>query len=117
MTKLSPSQEIVRLAFSFIPARAIYVAAKYRLAEVIGDEEKSVDYIAEITGLDPDALGRVCRLLASIGVLQETNDKSFAVTKVGRMLSSNEENSLRDYIILYHESLLQNSSGDSPAWG
>ncbi len=103
MEQLSPSQQLIRQAFSFVPARAIYVAAKYRLIDVIGDGQKSVGDLAAETGLNMEALGRICRLLASIGVLEETGNNLFRATEIAQPLSSSEGTSLRDYIMLFHE--------------
>jgi len=103
MEQLSPSQQLIRLAFGFIPARAIYIAAKYRLIDAIGSGQKSVGDLAAETGLNAEALGRICRLLAAIGVLEETGDNSFRTTEVAQPLSSRDGSSLRDYIMVYHE--------------
>lgn len=54
-----------------------------------------VDTLAAATGANSDALYRVLRALAAVGVFAETDGKHFALTPVGERLRSDDPHSMR----------------------
>ena len=62
-------------------AQAVHVAAQLGIADVIATEgPRSSGDLAERVDADPDALYRVLRALASVGVFTERADGTFALT-------------------------------------
>jgi len=67
---LSHSQSMISLFMSYIPTRVIYVAAKLGLADHIREDGASAQDLAQTLNVHPDALYRVMRTLAGLGVLR-----------------------------------------------
>ncbi len=79
----------------------IHVAAELGVADQLGDGEgggeRSVADLAERCGADPDALFRLLRGLASLGLFQETAPGHFALTPLAELLRSDHPQSLRQF--------------------
>ena len=94
MTQLSESPmprdaraELLRLINGFQASQAIHVAATLAIADLLRSGPRtSVDLAAE-TKTHPDALFRLMRTLAAIGVFREDGDR-FALTPLGEFLRS-----------------------------
>ncbi len=83
---VTPNTELVQMAMSYSRSRMLCAAARLGVADALGDEVRSVDYLAETCQADADALYRLLRALASIGVTEETTPKHFRLTPFGRPL-------------------------------
>jgi ubiquinone/menaquinone biosynthesis C-methylase UbiE len=81
----------------------IHVAATLGVADFLRDGPKSSDELAASLRVDPEALYRVLRALASLGVFAETNPHQFALTELAQPLQSDVPGSLRASAILYGE--------------
>ena len=103
MADFSPSQEIIRQFTAFIPARAIYVAAKLGVPDHVGAEGATASELATTLNVAPEALNRLLRMLASVGVLHEEEDNRFTLTATGRALRSDTPESVRDYAVYFHD--------------
>jgi DNA-binding IclR family transcriptional regulator len=84
-------QSIIRLFMSYIPTRVIYVAAKLRLADHIGNGGSTAQDLAEKLELHPGALYRVLRTLAGLGVVRQDEHDRFFVTPFDRLAATAEE--------------------------
>jgi hypothetical protein len=67
---------------------AVRVAATLRLADLMADGVERVADLAERTGTDADALGRMMRHLACHGVFAEPSPGRFTLTETGDLLRS-----------------------------
>jgi hypothetical protein len=67
------------------------------VADAIDDQPQSTEALAKATGTQPQALGRVLRLLASVGIF-EYKDGKWQHTEASRFLRSDHPGSLRDYV-------------------
>jgi DNA-binding IclR family transcriptional regulator len=79
---LNAAHALVQLSTGFIIARAIYLAAKLGIADLLG-ERPSASELAKNLGVNPDALFRILRLLASAGILKQTERDHFSLTELG----------------------------------
>jgi hypothetical protein len=70
---VQPSVALLQLATSFWIARAISVAAKLRIADLIADEPRAYDDLARDAGVHAPTLYRILRALASVGVFIEVD--------------------------------------------
>jgi hypothetical protein len=84
-----------RLGVGFWISQALYVVAKLRVADELGVGARDVADIARDVGADPDALYRVLRTLASVGVFTEIGSRRFSLTRMGAYLRSEVPGSLR----------------------
>jgi hypothetical protein len=67
-------------------AKAIAVACELNLAEIVSDEKKSIEKIAEESKTEAAALFRLMRALASEGIFIETSPKIFSNNKLSNAL-------------------------------
>ena len=110
-TDASPAAALLHLAGGFPVARALYVAAKLGVADLLGERPKSGAELAAATGTHAPSLERVMRLLACEGVFAKDGWGRFALTPVSVSLQAHRAGSLRDLIV--------HQLGEEPyqAWG
>jgi hypothetical protein len=92
-----------RLGTSFWISQSLYVVAKLGVADRLGGGARDVHALASAVGADPDALYRVMRALASVGVFTETASGRFALTPMGAYLRSEVAGSLRAQFLTINE--------------
>lgn len=92
-----PSFVLRSLANGYQVTQAISVAANLGIADLLADGPLNSDELAQLTATHPDALYRLLRALASIGVLREEPGHRFALTDVGDCLRSDAPESLRGW--------------------
>ena len=77
--------------------QAIYVAAELGIADLLHAAPKSAEQIAEQVGANEDAVFRLLRALASLGLFSTLPGRRFALTPFGDYLRSDVPGSARDY--------------------
>jgi hypothetical protein len=77
---------LVEMAMAYSRSRMLCAAARLGVADALGDEVRSVGFLAEKCQADANALYRLLRALASIGVMEETTPKHFRLTPFGKPL-------------------------------
>ena len=92
---LSPSAAMLQMLTGFRVSRAVYVAAKLGIADLLKDEPKSGEELALLTDTHAPSLYRVLRALASVGIFAENERRQFAITPLAATLRSDVPNSLR----------------------
>jgi hypothetical protein len=83
----------------------IYVAAKLGLAELLRGGPKSVRELAEATGADQPALGRLLTALSTVGVCSRSGPDQYSLTEVGAALEGGAEKSFKAWTIFEGELL------------
>lgn len=68
--------------------QALFVAAELDVAGRISDSPKTASELADAAGADPNALYRILRALASIGLFVEDDQGRFSLTALGEVLGS-----------------------------
>jgi hypothetical protein len=81
-----PRQTLLGLINGFQVTQAVRVAATLRIADQLSDGPRSVSELAALTKSDPDALYRLLRALAAVGVFREEQGRKFALTPMGDCL-------------------------------
>jgi hypothetical protein len=84
-----------RLIYGAMPVHLIAAAAEFSIADHLADGAKSSAELAAVARANPDALHRVLRALAQLGVLTMLNDGRFALAPLGEYLRSDAPRSLR----------------------
>ncbi len=97
---IPPSVAMLRMILGFRVSRAIYVAAKLGIADLLKDGPKSSEELARLTGTHPPSLYRVIRALASMGIFAEDEPGRFSLTPMAATLQSDVSGSLRAWAIL-----------------
>lgn len=95
MTEASPHQQLDKMITGYWVSQAIYAAAKFNIAEHLNDGPKSVEELAQITSTDTDALYRLLRALASVGIFAEGESRQFSLTPMAEPLRSDVPGSKR----------------------
>ena len=101
----SPYVQMLDMTYTaLVNARAIFAAAKLGIPDRLKDATCASDEIARATGTDPDALYRLLRALANVGILTETEGHHFALTPLGATLRSDAPGSMRAWVLFSGES-------------
>jgi len=108
----SQTQALLQMIAGAWIAQAIFVAAKFGVADLVRDEPKSVDSLANATAAHPRALYRVLRALASVGIFREDDDGRFSITALAEPLRSDWPGSLRPYAIMMGSEWVWRSFGE-----
>ena len=82
------SQHIFQIATGYIATTALYVATRLRIADRLESGARTVGELAAETKANEDALYRVLRLLASLGVFQQLDGRRFAHTPPSETLKT-----------------------------
>jgi 2,7-dihydroxy-5-methyl-1-naphthoate 7-O-methyltransferase len=77
---------------------ALRVAATLRLADHIDGGANTIPELAERTGSEPDALGRIVRHLVPIDVITDGGDGTYGLGPLGRLLLSDDSARGRDWL-------------------
>jgi hypothetical protein len=77
---------LVEMAMAYSRSRILCAAARLGVADALGDKVCSVGFLAGKCQADADALYRLLRALASIGVTEETTPEHFRLTPFGKPL-------------------------------
>ncbi|MGA8531292.1 MAG: methyltransferase [Acidobacteriaceae bacterium] len=83
---VTPNTTLLQMAMAYSRSRVLCAAARLGVGDALGDDVHSVDELAAACEADVDALYRLLRALASIGVTEETAPRHFRLTELGRPL-------------------------------
>jgi hypothetical protein len=86
---------MLQLISGFWVSRALYVAAKLDIADLLAEGPKGSEELAKATGTHAPSLYRVLRALASVGVFAQEEQGRFALTPLGATLRTDVPGSLR----------------------
>lgn len=100
-----PNAALVQMAMAYSRSRILCAAARLGVADALGEEVRSVDQLAETCKANADALYRLLRALASIGVTEETVPKHFRLTTLGRPLRRDVEQSAWPAVVFWADLL------------
>jgi hypothetical protein len=88
---------LMRLVNGYQVSQAIHVAATLGIADLLAGGARTSDDLAEEAGADADALYRLLRALASVGVLHEDDERRFSLTPLGERLRSDVPGSIHGW--------------------
>jgi len=88
----------LRTIGGFRLSRAVWLAARLRLADLIGDGAASAAELAVATDTDADALERLMQALAAFGVFRREDDGRFGQSPTSDLLRSDHPRSQRAWI-------------------
>ena len=90
----SGSHVLANLINGYRVTQAICVITTLGIPDMLGHASRDSDDLAAATGTDANALYRVLRALASVGLLCENQDREFGLTALGACLRSSVPGSL-----------------------
>ncbi|MCI0434088.1 MAG: hypothetical protein L0271_10710 [Gemmatimonadetes bacterium] len=105
MPALPPGYALYQMAMGHFVPRALALAARFGLADLLKDGPRSAGDLAAVTQTHAPALARMMRLLASVGVFAEQPDGTFALTPLGAPLRADFPGSVRALVLLFAGSI------------
>jgi ubiquinone/menaquinone biosynthesis C-methylase UbiE len=96
-------KKMLQLLSSLWVTRAVGTFARLGLADVMEDGVEDHAAIAAARGLVPDRVYRLLRALSTVGIVSETARGRFALTPLGRLLSSHAPNNTRTTAIFLND--------------
>ena len=107
-----PGATLSQLLRGSLVTQLIHVAAALGVADLLSAGPKSNRDLATALNANPEALYRVLRALASLGIFTETDPGIFSMTLLAEPLRSDVPGSLRGSAILYGASWWWRACGD-----
>src|SRR5690348_3450930 len=98
---LPPGHALYRMSMGHFVPRALALAAKLGLADLLKDGPRGAHDLAAATQTHATSLARVARLLASVGVFAELPDGEFGLTPLGEPLRADAPGSVRALVLLF----------------
>ncbi|HJT66174.1 MAG TPA: methyltransferase [Pyrinomonadaceae bacterium] len=108
---LPPQLQMIQFITGFWTSRALYVAAKLGIADLLQSGPKTAQELAEATGTHAPSLYRILRALTSAGLFKRESDDRFALTSLSETLVTGVPGSVRWFIIS------ELGQEHYPAWG
>ncbi len=99
--EIPPAAQLMEMIFSPVPAQALSVAAKLGVADLLKDQAKSADELAQALGVMARPLYRLLRALASVGIFAEDASGRFSMTPLAEPLRSDALDSVRSFAIYF----------------
>lgn len=109
---LPPQAVLYQLAIGHYVSRALHLAAKLGVADLLKDGPRPIGELADATATHAPSLRRVLRLLASAGVFEEREGGVFALTPLAECLRSDVPGSARAMVKLFSGPRTQDSWKD-----
>ncbi len=101
--KLSPPPfRLLQIGSAFWQSRVLYVAASLNIASVLGDGQLTADAIAARVSTQADAVYRLLRMLAAMGVFEEVSPRIFKNNAVSAYLRDDHPNTVRAMILMHN---------------
>ena len=97
-----PPFRLVQIGSAFWQSRALHVAARLDIASVLGDGELAAKEIAVRVAAHPDATWRLLRVLAAMGVFEETAPRTFRNNKLSAFLRGDNPKNVRAMILMHN---------------
>lgn len=96
----NPVQMLLDLAGAYAVPRCLHVAADLGVADALGEVPRSSAELARDVSADPDALGRILRLLAGHGIFA-IQGEAFTHTPASRLLRTDHPHSMRAFARMF----------------
>ncbi len=102
---VTPTVGLVEMAMAYARSRVVCAAARLEIADALADGKSTVAEIAETCGANADALYRLLRTLASLGIVSEVEPGRFVLTAFGEPLRKNHAQSVWPAVIFWADLL------------
>lgn len=97
-TPENPIETILRIGSGLWLSRALWAAARLRVADGLGETPRSAEEIAAECGARPDMLRRLMNALAGAGIFAADGDGRFSHSDLSRLLRSDHPLSQRAFV-------------------
>jgi len=101
--KLTPPPfRLLQVGMAFWQSRVLYAAARLDIATALADETLDADDIAHRVSADPDAVYRMLRMLAALGIFEETNPRQFRNNQTSDFLREDNPRNARAMVLMHN---------------
>lgn len=108
-----PPFRLVQMGSAFWQSRALYVAARLDVATVLGDRTMDAEAIAARVSARPDAVLRLLRFLASLGVFELCGAGTYRNNKVSHYLRTDHPQNVRAMVLMHNSEVMSRPWFDS----
>jgi SAM-dependent methyltransferase len=95
--QVPPQAVILHIIADYWRSRAVYLAARLKLADAVGNSRPGLADLAAATATRPEALRRLLRALTAHGIFREEDDGKFTQTPLSEVLRSGSTGSMRAF--------------------
>lgn len=95
---IPPALQMMQMICGFQVSQAVYAVAELGVATALAGGPRTVTELADVTGSNEDALRRVIRFLATLGVFV-VEDDTVRATTLGMTLAEGHSDSMRDIAV------------------
>ena len=100
MIEPNPFETLRQMTGGYCLSRGLHVVANLAVADKLDETPRTATELAASVGAQPEALGRVLRLLSAHGVFESCGGK-FRHSPSSRMLRTDHPQSMRDYVRMF----------------
>lgn len=104
-TAPDPAMHVFQLATGYVISTALQLAVQVGVADHLAAGPRTAQQLAAATGTNEDALYRVLRALASVGVFDEVEPRRFALTPAADILRKDAPRSIHDVVLFIADPL------------
>lgn len=97
-----PPFRLIQVGSAFWQSRVLHVAVRLDIASVLGDEQLAVELIAARVSAQPDAIYRLLRMLAAMGIFAEASPRVFKNNALSAYLREDHPNNVRAMILMHN---------------
>lgn len=97
-----PPFRLVEIGSAFWQSRTLYVATRLDIATALGDDVLPVEDIAGRVSAHPDAIHRLLRMLAAMGIFRETSPGVFKNNTLSSYLRQDNPQNVRAMILMHN---------------
>jgi hypothetical protein len=101
-----PPFRLVQIGSAFWQSCALHAATRLDIATVLGDDTLDADEIAHRVSAQPDATYRLLRMLAALGVFEETAPRRFRNNRLSTCLREDDPHSVRAMILMHNSAAM-----------
>lgn len=112
MTDRELTTTLRQMIGGFQGTQLVYVMAELGIADLLTDDPRDSGDLAAQLHVNPDALYRVMRALAQIGLLDQGRDGRFSLTPLGGTLRSDRPDSMRPVARFWGHEMIQSAWGN-----
>lgn len=99
---IPPPFRLIQLGSAFWQSRVLYVAARLDIATALGEESLNAEMIAARVDADADAVYRLLRMLAAMGLFEEVSSRVFKNNALSAYLRQDRRNNVRAMILMHN---------------
>lgn len=97
-----PPFRLMQIGSAFWQSRVLHVAARLDIASVLGDGHFAAEAIAARVSAQPDAVYRLLRMLAAMGVFEEVSPRVFRNNALSAHLREDNPKNVRAMILMHN---------------